>query len=301
MTGTNELVELAKNGLVSTDTLLNSLANPQTLQDMARWATTDPDAVTAAFLREQRDQLSGQGWPGAWHAYSWEDEVRSSEDEARAVEALRRQTIQSSWGRQTYAVTPKNDNPWAGYWDDAGDNFWGGPLQEMTPKPRWKEPEVSRQPQVPNKMAQADPRWSSKVAYSSKELFARQQTLETYSVEVAMLIEAVRIVAGRALGTDVTNDNLEFIANFGSPITDNTQKISVTLSKPVELTIMLTRELVDGKLEWSADAGARASTPTAAVDRLAKARKDKSIPLDNMPGVRGTPDDGSRKRRKVTL
>jgi hypothetical protein len=161
--------------------------------------------------------------------------------------------------------------------------------------------------EVPNKMAQADPRWSNKVAWNSDALFERQLTLETYSVEVAMIIEAVRVVAERAGGRSVTNDELAFVANFGSPIESNRQRVSIGLTEPFNLQIMLIRELVDGRLKFTAETTYSENTPFVVANRLTDVRKASGeIPLDYMltsDGVAGpqAAERLERRRRKVKL
>jgi hypothetical protein len=155
------------------------------------------------------------------------------------------------------------------------------------------------EPKTPNKVANGTS-WDYRVAWDSNDLASRQTTLETYSAEVAMLFEAVRQIASNAIGKQLTNDDLKFFANFGSPIVNNAQLISITLERPVSLKIMLMRKLIDGKLDWSCDVGLTDTTPINVSARLSVAKK--SGPLESQPITttdEQQPDDV--KRRKVRI
>jgi hypothetical protein len=163
--------------------------------------------------------------------------------------------------------------------------------------------------QVPNKMAAADPRWGNKVAWSSNDLLARQKELATYSVEVAMVFEAIRITMSRILKQTVSEEDLEFIANFGSPVVERTQRISIKVDEPISVQLQLTRTLEDGKLRLTMEAMATLDTP------LYKGRTtvdvnlgSGNIPIDPIGRLndelteKGPQDISSeRKRRKVRL
>lgn len=156
------------------------------------------------------------------------------------------------------------------------------------PSPEMASRQKVRKPEIPNKMAQADPRWDNKVAFDSEALKERQKVLETYSVEVALVFEAVRTVASKVLGRLVNKNELRFVANFGSPITDNKQKVSIGLSEPVDIRVMLIRALVDGNLTWSADVSATEDTPLSAKGKLVDLKKASGdLPIDPVTATGG--------------
>lgn len=119
---------------------------------------------------------------------------------------------------------------------------------------------LSTKPQIPNKMAAIDIRWQSKVAYTSKELVERQKALETYNPEIAMMFDCIRLEMTRILKKSVTNSDLDFYVNFGSPISNNKQNISVVLNKPISLDITLLRSLTDNDITWAVSIAARPDT-----------------------------------------
>ncbi len=170
-------------------------------------------------------------------------------------------------------------------------------IYTVTPEPKPPEPTPA---QTPNKAAAADPRWNNKVAWGSKDLFKRQESLETYSAEVAMMVEAVRQIAAKSINRQVTNEELDFFANFGSPIINNKQLISIGLYQPVDLKIQLTRQLINGKLDWSADVGITDKTELQAAGRIydinnsgGKLSTNQITTTDDQPA--------QRKQRKVRL
>lgn len=151
---------------------------------------------------------------------------------------------------------------------------------------------------LPNKMAQADT-WNNKVVWNSSALMDRQLKLETYSAEVAMVIEAICNIASRAMNRKIEKGELYFVANFGSPVVGNKQSISVSLERPVVLKVILIRELVDCKLKWSADIGIADSTPVENVRRIVEGGGEFIMDSPLYPCA-VTPLEES-KRRKVRI
>jgi hypothetical protein len=188
------------------------------------------------------------------------------------------------------------------------------------PKAAWKPtvPQPAQRapaaPQTPNKVAASDPKWNNKVAWNSVDLLKRQEQLETYSVEVALMFEAVRTIIARVTGKVLPDVLLVFTANFGSPITNNAQKISIATKQPLELSVMLTRALVAGKLCWSADVAMTEATPLMVKGRVLDLKKaGGEIEIDAVlatGGERVAPKEEfkelpsvmkERQRRKVKL
>jgi hypothetical protein len=157
--------------------------------------------------------------------------------------------------------------------------------------------------QKPNKMANDD-KWGYKVAWSSKDLFERQQELETYSAEIAMMMEAIRQVAIRAVGRTVNVEQLEFFANFGAAITNNAQMIAITLQQPISLQIRLTRKLVNGRLDWRADVGVTRDTPERVEGRMldmSRIARDTVLDKVYQAAVHTEEKSKEKKRRKIRL
>lgn len=158
----------------------------------------------------------------------------------------------------------------------------------------------------PNKMS--NDKWNNKVAWSSKDLMVRQQELETYSAEVAMMTEAIRQIACKAMSKDVPHESLDFTANFASPIQDNKQLISIQLFQPISLAIRLTRALANGKLDWRVEVGVTRDTPERVEGRMLDMTKLQSDEmLDNISNAAFTSEEKSeekskeKKRRKIRL
>jgi hypothetical protein len=186
----------------------------------------------------------------------------------------------------------------------------------FTPSPPSVDMVKRVKPGSPNQLANADPRWGNKTAFASKDMLERQKKLETYSVEVAMLIDGLRAVVSKVLGRLVRTDELDFYANFGSPVTDDKQKISVMVRKPLELQIQVVRALVAGALQWSAEVAVTENTPmTTTVGRMIDLKKASgSLSIDPITATGGTretegPQEFSelpsimmdKKRRKIRL
>jgi hypothetical protein len=295
-------------------------ANPQTIKDVRRWAVNNPDSLVKAFVNAEETDYAPCG-----------EEVKNPS--GAVIEPISYTTVKpigESISRATVAayqeapLIPVDSLP--PQWVDSYENFrkryevqWKEsvkseakvsaiPLQELNPPIQLASQKKPQEQSIPNKVASGDPKWGNKVAWSSKQLMERQKELETYSAEVAMLMEAVRVVAERTSGRTVNSGELEFVANFGSPIVNNTQQISILLSKPVELRIQLHRELFEGKLKWSADVGYGERTPLIAAARLNDMqRAGGAIPMDPITVTRGEVEAAEeaareeRRRRKVRL
>ena len=185
---------------------------------------------------------------------------------------------------------------------------------------RPRRPVLDRVPQVPvpteaelKKKVSVDPRWGSKAAWNSADLLARQKSLVTHCSDVTLLFEAVRSIVCRVLTCipqSVKYEDLDFNANFGSSIIDNTRRISVIVNEPIELKCQIIVSLVDGQLRWKAEVTAVEDTPLTIGGRLVDlAKVNGDIPMDSIGIVKDravdetdvVPASKDRNRRKVKL
>ena len=120
----------------------------------------------------------------------------------------------------------------------------------------------------PNKLAQADARWHMKAAWDSASLYARQKSIVTFSSEVALLIDLIRDVAERATGQAC--EKPAFVVNFGSPISDNSHKMIISLLSPTALKIHAVRTVDAGRLSWNMDTSIGIDTSITTIGRLGK-------------------------------
>ncbi len=153
--------------------------------------------------------------------------------------------------------------------------------------------------------ATPDMSWGNKVAFSSAEIFEKQKYLETHTVEMQMMIESILTIASRAIGRPVSMSELDFYANFGTPIVDNKRRISIGLNKPMSLQIIMIHELVDGKLKQSAEIGYKESTPITAIQRL-RAGKGSDLITNPIAYIEKSPvgspvTNEEPKKRKVKI
>ncbi len=113
---------------------------------------------------------------------------------------------------------------------------------------------IQQEPMQPNTLA-TNNKWSTKVAWSSYDLFKLQKDLNTYSSDTAMLITVIVEVVNKLVKATLEAENIQFAINAGSPIYNNTHKITVIVTSPIAITFFVTRKLdVDtGVLRWSVD------------------------------------------------
>ncbi len=118
---------------------------------------------------------------------------------------------------------------------------------------------ITKNDAYPNKISEA--RWRGKTAWRSDLLLARQSYLETYSYEVEMVFEVTTQVIDQLIRRAYSYNELDFIANFGSPFVNNEHKISVILYTPFSLMLQVIRSLNSGRISWAVDVTATPATP----------------------------------------
>jgi hypothetical protein len=98
------------------------------------------------------------------------------------------------------------------------------------------------------------PKNSNKAAWSSKSLRALQSNITTYDAEVAQLFNGIAQILSSSLGRKVSQEELDFDVNFGSPIQNNQRQLSVTVRKPIECRVAVTQSLQDnGTMVYDAE------------------------------------------------
>jgi hypothetical protein len=153
--------------------------------------------------------------------------------------------------------------------------------------------------ELPNKLAMSTPKWGTKTAWSSDVLLERQKSILTYSCEMEAMFNVIADIVTRALNKATPITEIEFGANFGSPIDEkkNRQTISIQIRKPITLHVDLIRAVTDGKLRWFTEVSYNENTTFVATNKLIDASK---LSGEVKPNSVGEPKQ-EKRRRKVCL
>jgi hypothetical protein len=123
------------------------------------------------------------------------------------------------------------------------------------------------------------PKNSNKAAWSSTKLRQLQSNLATYDSEVAQLFMGLTKVLTASMRQQVTQDQLDFDVNFGSPIINNRRQLSVTVRKPIECRVVIIQTLrSDGNTVWEAEVWDMRGIPSP--DKY-KAKYNQAIGVDS--------------------
>jgi hypothetical protein len=98
------------------------------------------------------------------------------------------------------------------------------------------------------------PKNSSKAAWSSTKLRELQSNLATYDSEVAQLFIGLAQVLSKSMNRSITQEQLDFDVNFGSPINNNCRQLSITVREPIDCRVAITQTLrPNGNMTWEAE------------------------------------------------